>query len=56
MLPPNLGLKDQLYALKWVNQNIEIFGGNASEVTVMAHSSGAGAASYHLHSGESSGR
>lgn len=56
MIPPNLGLKDQVFALKWVQEYIEIFGGNPSEVTVMAHSSGAGSASYHLHSRESTGK
>lgn len=55
-LPPNLGLKDTLFALKWVHQNIEIFGGNKSEITLMAHSSGAGSVSYHLHSKQSAGK
>lgn len=55
VIPPNLGLKDQLFALKWVYQHIEIFGGNPEEITVMAHSSGAGSASYLLHSRESAG-
>ena len=29
----NLGLKDQLVALEWIQQNIGTFGGDASKVT-----------------------
>lgn len=36
----NMGSKDQTLALKWVNENIEYFGGNKNSVTVFGHSTG----------------
>lgn len=47
-LPKNIGLKDQQYALMWVNDNIGRFGGDNSKVTIFGQS--AGATSVHLHS------
>lgn len=36
----NLGLRDQIAALEWVNRHIEAFGGRADQVTIFGESAG----------------
>lgn len=44
----NLGIRDQILALQWVQENIRYFGGDPSEVTIFGHSSGSESVGLHL--------
>ena len=46
--PGNFAMLDQVEALKWVQDNIETFGGNSTEVTIFGESAGAASVSLHL--------
>ncbi|XP_049826516.1 esterase 6-like [Aethina tumida] len=48
VIPGNNGLRDQQLALKWVQDNIELFGGNPQKVTIMGQSAGAAAVTYQM--------
>lgn len=53
--PGNVGLKDQLAALKWIKKNIEYFGGNSNSVTLFGESVGAASINYLLVSPKAKG-
>lgn len=44
----NAGLKDQALALRWIRDNIESFGGDPNNITIMGHSAGSASAHYHI--------
>jgi carboxylesterase type B len=54
-IPGNAGLKDQVMALRWVQQNIKQFGGDPGNVTIFGQSSGGASVQYHMLSPMSKG-
>lgn len=53
--PANLGLWDQITALKWIQKNISGFGGDPEQVTVVGQSAGAQSIYYMMVSDETKG-
>lgn len=52
----NMGIQDQILALKWVQANIEKFGGDANKVTIFGEDAGAASVSILVASPEASGK
>ncbi|KAG6460769.1 hypothetical protein O3G_MSEX012194 [Manduca sexta] len=53
--PGNVGLKDQVAAMRWIKKNIRVFGGDPDNITIFGESAGAAAVVYHLVSPMSKG-
>jgi len=54
-VPGNQGMRDQVLALRWVQNNIKLFGGNPDKVTIFGESAGAMSVMNHVLSPMSAG-
>lgn len=46
--PANYGLMDQIAALHWIQENIAVFGGDPTNVTLLGHGTGAASVNFLL--------
>lgn len=53
--PGNMGLKDQVLAIRWVRENIDRFGGDPNAITLFGQGSGAASVFLHILSPQSQG-
>ena len=54
-MPGNLGMFDQSLALRFIQENIEAFGGDPTKVTISGESAGGGSVGLHILSPVSEG-
>lgn len=51
MIPGNFGLRDQLFALNWLYDNIKAFGGDPTNIAFVGQGSGAASIAYNYQAG-----